>query len=87
MIGDIACYGVAASAEEVGCQLADCSNVTSWARIAALPGAKTPSDLLLMADIDRAVPTRDRPLLALRQAAGEAARRTPAARTGAGRQC
>jgi hypothetical protein len=52
MIGDIACYGVAAFAEEVGCHLADCSNATSWARIAALPGAKTPSDLLLMADID-----------------------------------
>jgi len=51
-IADIACYGAAVFAGEGGFKLADWPNVAGWAaRVAALPGAMLPADLLPMADI------------------------------------
>jgi glutathione S-transferase len=51
-IGDIACYGAVAFAEEGEFRIADWPNIKAWgARIAALPGYKAPYDLLPMADI------------------------------------
>jgi glutathione S-transferase len=51
-IADIACYGVVAFAEEGDFRIADWPHIKAWgARIAALPGFKSPYDLLPMADI------------------------------------
>jgi glutathione S-transferase len=51
-IADIACYGVVAFAEEGEFRLADWPHIKAWgARMAALPGFKSPYDLLPMADI------------------------------------
>jgi len=51
-IGDIACYGVAAFAEEAGFELGDWKHVKAWCgRVEALPGFKKPNDLLPMQDI------------------------------------
>jgi glutathione S-transferase len=50
-IADIACYGVAFFIEEAGFNAVQWSNVDAWMkRIAALPGAKAPADLLPMQD-------------------------------------
>jgi glutathione S-transferase len=51
-IADIACYGVIAFAEEGNFRIADWPKVKEWAgRMVALPGFKSPYDLLPMADI------------------------------------
>ncbi|HTS92911.1 MAG TPA: glutathione S-transferase family protein [Stellaceae bacterium] len=51
-VGDVACYGVVALAEEGGFDINSYKNITAWAgRIQALPGFKAPYDLLPLADI------------------------------------
>ncbi|HYC15082.1 MAG TPA: glutathione S-transferase family protein [Stellaceae bacterium] len=51
-IGDVACYGVVALAEEGGFDINSYKHIASWAgRIQALPGFKAPYDLLPLADI------------------------------------
>jgi len=51
-IGDIACYGVVALAEEGGFDINSYKHITAWAgRMQALPGFKAPYDLLPLADI------------------------------------